>query len=53
MEMVRRHEDTLTVKTSLLAEADTMMEADGLNPQELNEFQEGKYWQKLAIEIYS
>lgn len=48
MEMERRHEDMKSVKTSLLAEADKMIEADGLNPQELNGFQKSRYWQSLA-----
>ncbi|RPJ69515.1 MAG: hypothetical protein EHM20_16345, partial [Alphaproteobacteria bacterium] len=48
MEMERRHEDMKSVKTSLLAEADKMIEADGLNPQELNGFQKSIYWQSLA-----
>ena len=48
MEMAKRHEDIQTVKTSLLAEADSLIQADGLDPQELNGFQKSVYWQSLA-----
>ena len=49
MEMARRHEDSHTVRTALLYEADRMMAADGLQPQELNPFQRAQYYQRLAI----
>ena len=49
MEMGIRHEDFAFVNESLFTEADKMMEADGLHPQDLNDFQKGPYWQKLAV----
>jgi len=33
----------------LLAEADKMMQADGLRPQDLDGFQKAQYWQELAV----
>ena len=53
MEMGRRHEDTAAVQKSLTAEADKMMEEDGLHSQDLNEFQIAQYWRKLAVRYIS
>jgi 4-amino-4-deoxy-L-arabinose transferase-like glycosyltransferase len=53
MEMGRRHEDSAAVRKSLLAEADKMMEADGLHSQDINEFQRAHYWRKLAVRYIS
>lgn len=53
MEMDMRHKDLATVWESLSTEADKMIEADGLNPQDLNDFQKGPYWQKLALSYIS
>ena len=49
MEMAARHQDARAVRGALLAEADNMIEADGLCPQDLNGFQRAQYWQRLAI----
>jgi 4-amino-4-deoxy-L-arabinose transferase-like glycosyltransferase len=49
VEVAKRHQDERTVMRSLAAEADRMMEADGLRPEALNEFQRMRYWQTLAI----
>lgn len=49
MEMGRRHEDSATVRASLLAEADRMIEEDGLHQEDLNEFQVAEYWRELAL----
>jgi 4-amino-4-deoxy-L-arabinose transferase-like glycosyltransferase len=49
MEMSARHADARTVRASLLAEADGMMQAEGRSPQELNAFQRAQYWQRLAV----
>jgi 4-amino-4-deoxy-L-arabinose transferase-like glycosyltransferase len=53
MEMTSRQEDFSTVMTSLMAESEKMMEADGLHSKDLNEFQKGQYWRKLAIRYIS
>ena len=42
-------EDIVDVRQSSIIEVEVMMEADGLNPQDLNAFQKGPYWQKLAV----
>lgn len=50
MEMKKRHEDYWAVRNALLAEADQMIMADGLYPEELNAVQKAKYWRELALQ---
>lgn len=49
VEVAKRHQDERTVMRALVAEADSMMRADGLRPEDLNEFQQAKYWRQLSI----
>jgi len=49
METHRRKLDIKTVQNSLLAEAEQMMRADGLQPEKLNSFQKADYYKRLAI----
>lgn len=49
MEIPNRHKDKHAVRRELLAEADEMIVSEGLNPEELNEFQKTKYWERLAF----
>ena len=49
MEADKRHKDVDTVQQELKLEADQMMVADGLRPQDVNPFVKSKYWQKLGM----
>jgi 4-amino-4-deoxy-L-arabinose transferase-like glycosyltransferase len=49
MEVGSRHTSVTAVRDQLLAEADDLIIADGLRPQDLNGFQKADYWQRLAL----
>lgn len=49
MEMMKRLEDSGTIRKSLFSEADSMIVGEGLNPNDLNEFQKAEYWEKIGI----
>jgi hypothetical protein len=49
MEAPKRHQDLLTTGNQLLAEADSLMVADGYQPDKLNLMQKANYWRSLAL----
>ena len=50
MVMTLRHQDALTVKTALLAQADRNLAADSVLLQTANDFQQADEWQRLALQ---
>ena len=49
MEAGKRHQNLLTTRFQLLAEADSLMVADGLRPEDLNLMEKADYWRQLAF----
>jgi len=49
MEAVKRHQDLRTTSDQLLAEADALIVADGLRPEQLNLMHKADYWRRLAF----
>jgi len=49
VEAPKRHQDLETTQSELLAEADSLMSADGLQPENLNPMQKAEYWRRLAF----
>ena len=50
MEMERRGQSFNEVQEALIREVDALIVKEGLNPRELNELQQARYWKKLAIQ---
>ena len=49
MEAGKRHQDMMTTRIELLAEADSLMIADGFRPEDLNLMEKADYWRPLAF----
>jgi 4-amino-4-deoxy-L-arabinose transferase-like glycosyltransferase len=49
MEMERRGQSYEEVNSALLFEADSLIKHDGLNPENMNNFQKSKYWKSVAL----
>ncbi|MFH1011874.1 MAG: glycosyltransferase family 39 protein, partial [bacterium] len=49
MEAAKRHQDLETTSAELLAEADLLMAAEGLHPENMNLMEKADYWRQLAF----
>lgn len=49
VEAAKRHQDFEMTRDELLAEADSLMSADGLRPENLNPMEKADYWRRLAF----
>lgn len=47
--MEKSNLDAESAKSALLAKANGLMSEEGLNPNEINDFEKAKYWQRVAL----